>query len=43
MYVDRSVGGSLAKLGYLQNLYLTCRDNKSDPPGCHHLFIGVKP
>ena len=39
----RFVGGSLAKLGCLQDLYLAYRDNKSNAPGRHYSFIGVKP
>jgi ubiquinone/menaquinone biosynthesis C-methylase UbiE len=39
----RFVGGPLSQLGFLQNLYLTYRDNKSNIPGRHYSFIGVKP
>jgi ubiquinone/menaquinone biosynthesis C-methylase UbiE len=35
--------GPLAKLEALQNIYLTYRDNKSNSPGRHYSFIGVKP
>jgi ubiquinone/menaquinone biosynthesis C-methylase UbiE len=35
--------GPLAKLEALQNIYLTYRDIKSNSPGRHYSFIGVKP
>lgn len=39
----RFVVGPISQLGFLQNLYLTYRDNKSNTPGRHYSFIGVKP
>jgi ubiquinone/menaquinone biosynthesis C-methylase UbiE len=35
--------GPLAKLKALQNLYITYCDNKSNSPGRHYSFLGVKP